>query len=32
MHQVYQLHTPFVIVFLLFAIGFALTHSAGERR
>jgi hypothetical protein len=32
MHQVYQLHAPFVLLFLLFAAGFALAHVAGERR
>ena len=32
MHQVYGLHAPFVLLFLLFAAGFALAHLAGERR
>jgi len=32
MHQVYGLHAPFVLLFLLFAAGFALAHLDGERR
>jgi hypothetical protein len=32
MGNLYHLHAPFVAVFLLFAVGFAIAHRGGEKR
>jgi hypothetical protein len=32
MHTIYQLHTPFVILLLVFAVGFVLVHARSTER